>query len=234
MAAFRWFVLLATIALCGALFLTHWSEIGAVLYGQVHQARVEQKWESRGFRGTREFYIRYSYEAGGEPQFREQIVAEEQYEKIPTPSRQAAAPTIPVYTRGSGSRYREIVLMPGESVWWPVKKDLLCSLPLLLLGVYWVFLRGWREKSLYRWGTPHQGVIFKLRINRSQWARSSVREYLIDYEFEHPRLGICRHEMEVDEASWQRAREGEMVTVLVDPHDARESLIYECGEFECK
>jgi hypothetical protein len=118
----------------------------------------------------------------------------------------------------------------------------LLILPILIGGFFRGYFVGSQEKWLCRWGRPCGGrIVRKWKVEgepprsfQLQSEPSQRTTYHLQYEFLHPLLGVQTEILEMDEGRWDRLREGQALTVLIDSYASGKKVIYELSSFECR
>jgi len=216
------------VALFG-LYLLAWAPIkGIVTFGgQIVNGQIDQKYTTFG--KANHYYIKYSYKIAGQTHTgRREIDSETDF------NRMEDGQPLPVHLALIFGHYFDEVLLEGEHEAKPVLDQLLLAfVPNVLItgGLFYiVFVQYWLQKRLCRRGTPVPGRITQKKISRGRHSTY----YELHYEFAHPRLGISKSHDSVAPTLWEKATEGEFVTVLCHPHRSEHSsLIYEYGCFIC-
>jgi hypothetical protein len=203
--------------------------IAVVTHGESHPGQVQRTWISKSRRSTT-YHVQYSYEAGGQFHSGSRSVSSGQYDDLSGP----AAQSVPLDVRAMpiGDVFFEQAFLPGEWLWGPVW--LAALIAAIVNGVaslifYYVWIVPWRQKLLVRDGKPVAGQIVKMHSTSGK-----TTSYYLDYEFDHPGLGVRTATLMVQSESWHRAQVGEPVTVLCYAHRKRPTVIYEYGDFECR
>jgi hypothetical protein len=210
-------------------YLLAWVPIKAIVTfrGEVITGRIDGKEVTSGKNTT--YHITYSYKIAGETNTGRRNV-----EYVSDFDRLAVNDPIPVHVARIFGHYFDEVLLEGEHEAKPMLDQLLLAFVpnVLLTGSLFgiVFVQYWLQKRLCRRGTPVPGRITDKKIHRSK----SSTSYELHYEFAHPRLGISKSHSSVAFSQWEKASEGEFVTVLCNPRRwAHASVIYEYGNFMC-
>jgi hypothetical protein len=199
-----------------------------VTHGESHPGIVTKTWTSRGRRST-SYNVAYSYEAGGQSHSGSRSVTHAQYDQL------VASPTaLPLDVRAKevlGTYYDEMFL-PGDShtkpVWMAALVAVIINGVACLIG-YLTWIVPMQHKRLCREGKPIPG-----RITRMHSSSGKTTTYYLDYEFDHPGLGLRTATMTVESQRWHQAQVGELVTALCYPNRKRPTVIYEYGDFECR
>ena len=198
-----------------------------VTHGESHPGTVTKTWTSRGRRST-SYYVAYSYEAGGQVRTDSRSVSSSQYDRL------TASPTVmPLEVRAKEilGTYYDQMFLPGESLMKPVWVAALVAVIIngvaCLIG-YLIWIIPMQHKGLCRSGKPIIG-----HITRMHSSSGKTTTYYLDYEFDHPGLGVRTATMTVTSDRWHQAQVGEAVSVLCYPHQKRPTVIYEYGDFEC-
>ena len=198
-----------------------------VTQGESHPGTVEKTWTSRGRRST-SYYVRYWYEAGGQVRSDSRSISYPQFEALT-----AQPNAVPLDVRAKevfGSWYDQMFL-PGESLTGPVWVAALVAVIMngfaCLIG-YFIWYVPMQHKGLCRQGKPIAG-----RITRMHSSSGKTTTYYLDYEFDHPGLGVRTGTMTVSAERWHQAQVGEAVSVLCYPNRKRPTVMYEYGDFEC-
>jgi hypothetical protein len=221
--------LFAVIFLCVGLFLLARIPIvyAMVTHGESHTGTVQKTWTSRGRRST-SYHVQFSYEAGGQIHTDSRTVSHAQYDQLST-----APPSLPLDVRALSfaDTYYDQMYLPGESLWGPVWVAVLVAVVgngIAWLISYFVWIVPWQHKKLCREGKPIVGQIARMHSTKGK-----TTTYFLDYEFDHPGLGVRVRTMTVTRERWHQAYVGEPVSVLCYSHRKRPTVIYEYGDFEC-
>lgn len=202
--------------------------IAVVTHGESHPGTVEKTWSSRGRRST-SYHVAYWYEAGGQVRSDSRTVSHTQYDRL---SGSPSALPLDVRAMEIGGTYFDQMYLPGESLWWPV------WVAVLVAGIgngvawlisYFAFIVPLQHKKLCREGKPIPG-----RISKMHSSTGKTTTYYLDYDFDHPGLGMRTATMTVTSARWHQAQVGEPVTVLCYQNRKRPTVMYEYGAFECR
>jgi hypothetical protein len=95
-------------------------------------------------------------------------------------------------------------------------------------ATYFLFMRAWRMRRLIRVGIVAPGVITHKRLVE----RKTPMLYL-GYRFATPDGREHQAEQRIWSLDWDRARQGQTVTVLHWPGRERPSVIYEFARYQC-
>jgi hypothetical protein len=201
--------------------------IAVVTHGESHVGTVEKTWSSRGRRST-SYHVRYWYEAGGQVRSDSRSVSHSQYDRL-----SSSLPALPLDVRAKeiGGTYFNEMYLPGESLWGPVWVAVLVAVVgngVAWLISYFAFIVPLQHKKLCREGKAIVG-----HITRMHSSSGKTTTYYLDYEFDHPGLGMRTATMTVTSERWHLAYVGEAVTVLCYPNKKRPTVMYEYGDFEC-
>jgi hypothetical protein len=203
--------------------------IAIVTHGESHSGVVMKTWSGKsGRRGTITYHLRYAYEAAGQTHSDSRTVSQEQYDQL---SSYPPALPLDVKALSIGGTYFDEMFLPGEWLWGPVWLAVLIAAignGIAFVILYYVWIVPWRHKLLCRDGKPVFGRIVKMHTTTGK-----TTSYYLDYEFDHPGLGIRTATVMVQSEAWHRAQVGEPVSVLCYPHRKRPTVIYEYGDFEC-
>ncbi len=205
--------------------------IAAVFFGEVHDGRVVKTWTTTGKKGSVTYRMKYSYDAGGQERTGDRTVSKTEYQQLSGWSEGQWSGPLKVHTTSVMGHYFDQVVLPDESPWEPVGLSLVMALlwnGIVFIFVYLLWIAPWREKRLYRWGTPVPGRIFGKHTTRGK-----TTSYYLDYEFVQPGFGLRKKKQGVTSERYYAAREGEMVTVLCYPNRKGPTVVYEYGDFEC-
>jgi len=203
--------------------------IAEMFFGQVTQGQIIKKWTTSGKKTN--YHIKYEYDVNGVHRSGERSCSQSEYDAIADPSRTQPPPSIEIRGLNIAGRYFHEAMLPDESRWGKIGFFMFFALfwnGVLSVFVYILWIAPWREKRLYRWGTPVPGRIYG-KHTRSGKSTS----YYLDYEFIQPQLGMLRKRQSVPSERYYKAHEGQLVTVLCYPHKTRTTVIYEYGDFEC-
>ena len=202
--------------------------IAIIKQGQSHRGQVQKTWRTPS--GER-YYVRFTYEAGGRVHIGIRTISSGQYEQFfGSPATQPALP-IKVRAMPIAGFYFNQMYLPGEWLWGPVFGALkvmaeAALVTWILIYLTWILPR--RQKRLCRDGIPISGQIVKLRT-----LSNKATSYKVDYQFDHPRLGIQTERMLIQPKRWKPAEVGDRVSILCDPNKKRPTVIYEYSDFEC-
>jgi len=202
--------------------------IAIVNHGESHPGQIQKTWSTPSGGAH---YARFTYEAGGRIHSGSRTISSEQYQQFfASPATQPALP-IDVRVMPIGGFYFKQMYLPGEWLWGPVWRVLEVMaedafVAWILIYLTWILPR--RQKRLCRDGTPISGRIVKLRT-----LSNKATSYQVDYQFDHPRLGVQTERMLIQPKRWKPAEVGEPVTVLCYPNRKWPTMIYEYGDFEC-
>src|SRR5215212_3866639 len=198
-----------------------------VTHGESHPGSVTKTWTSRGRRSTT-YHVGYSYEAGGQLRTDSRSVSHSQYDQLA-----ASPPNLPLDVRVKeiwGTHYDQMFL-PGESRMGPVWMAALVAVIINGVGCligYFIWLVPAQHKRLCREGKPIVG-----HVTRMHSSSGKTTTYYLDYEFDHPGLGVRTATMTVTSDRWHQAQVGEPVSVLCYPNRKGPTVMYEYGDFEC-
>jgi hypothetical protein len=201
--------------------------IAVVTHGESHVGTVEKTWSSRGRRST-SYHVRYWYEAGGQVRSDSRTISRAEFDQL-----SMNPPTLPLDVRALAIQgtYFDQMYLPGESLWGPVWIAVLVAVLMngfaCLIG-YFIWIVPMQHKRLCREGKPILG-----RITRMHSTHGKTTTYYLDYEFDHPSVGVRVASMSVPRERWHQAQVGEIVTVLCYPNRKRPTVMYEYGDFEC-
>jgi len=202
--------------------------IAVVTQGESHAGTVEKTWTSRGRRGSTHYHVGYAYEAGGIIHSDSRSVSHSQYDQL---AANRGAMPLDVRAMEIGGTYFDQMFLPGEWLWGPVWLAVLIAAIIngvALLICYFVWIVPAQHKGLCRAGKPVPG-----RISRMHSSSGKTTTYYLDYEFDHPGLGVRTATLTVPSERWHMAQVGEPVTVLCYANRKRPTVMYEYGDFEC-
>ena len=204
--------------------------IGEMFFGTVQQGRIVGKWTTSTKRTN--YHIRYAYDVNGDHRAAERSCSEAEYQVIPDPARAQPPPTIEIRGLSVLGHYFHEAMLPGESRWAEIGALAGAALfwnGILSVFVYLLWILPWREKQLYRWGTPVPG-----RITGKHTRTGKSVSYYLDYEFISPRWGVLKRQQTIaGQQYYHQTHPGQLVTILCYPQKKRPSVIYEFGSFEC-
>jgi hypothetical protein len=223
----RLFILPHTIIGIGMLFMVPLT-MAEVLFGDVHQGRIVKKWTTTG--EDTSYHIGYEYDADGMHRKGDRTCSRSQYSAINDPARNQTPQSVKIRSLHLG-RHWHVALLPGESGWGKVVFYLIFGTfwnGIVAVFVYVLWIAPWREKQLYRRGTPVPGRIYAKRTESGE-----DTSYYLDYEFIQPQLGMQRKKQSVTSDRFNQANEGQLVTILCYPNKTSPTAIYEYGDFVC-
>jgi len=175
--------------------------------------------------------LKYSYIAGGKEHFGSRQIKESQKtELFPPPGKQ----TVPIKVRAASflGLYWDEVLLSGEGPLGPAFEGFAVGTGFGIVILMFTYMSHHRQFSplrrLYKHGTAVQGRIVGKQIVR----KKNKNPYRLDYEFEHPKFGTIKHFVNVSSPAWNKAYEGQPITVLMMPNRKR-SVAYEYGDYVC-
>ena len=203
--------------------------IAEMFFGQVDQGQIVKKWTTSGKKTN--YHIKYAYDANGIHHTNERSCSEDEYSQLVGPSKNQSTSNIEIRSLNILGRHFHEALLPDESRWGKI--GVIAGMALFWNGIlsifiYLLWIAPWREKCLFRLGTPVPG-----RIYAKHTRSGKTTSYYLDFEFIQPQLGIVRNQQYVSFAKYNSTTEGQLVTVLCYPHKKRPSVIYEFGNFEC-
>jgi len=196
----------------------------------VHDGRVVKKWTTTGEDDT-VYHVGYEYDADGMHRKGDLSCSRSQYNALNDPARNQTPQSVQIRSLHLLGRHWHEALLPGESgsrrIWFYVFFALFWN-SVLSVFVYLFWVGPWRERRLYRWGTPVPGRIASKRNESGE-----NTSYYLDYEFIQPQLGMQRKKQSVTSDRFNAAGVGQLVTVLCYSNKKSPTAIYEFGDFVC-
>lgn len=172
------------------------------------------------------YFLRCRYSLNDQTYTRNELVSLNTYNRVSTgaDARVQVSPILP----GKDS----LILLPGKSPWEDVIILLLGSVVLNgLMGVtvWHVVVVPWRRKQLVIKGTPISGRL----VNKVLVTSSRMTYYQLLYEFQPPgHEDTVSGKQYVREDDWKAVKIGKAVTVLYDPDNVKNSVLYRYADFE--
>ena len=225
----RLFILPHMIVGVGMLFMVPLT-ILKVYFGERHEGRIVKKWTTSGEDGTI-YHIGYEYDADGMHRTGDRTCSRSQYNALNDPAPNQTPQGIEVRSFHLLGRHWHEALLPGESGLKRIGFYAFFALfwnGVVSVFVYLFWIGPWRQRQLYRWGTPVPGRIASKRTESGE-----NTTYYLDYEFIQPQLGMQRKKQSVTSDRFSQAGVGQLVTVLCYPNKTAPSEIYEFGDFVC-
>jgi hypothetical protein len=206
--------------------------IAVVTRGESHPGQVQKTWTTRGKRGSINYHLQFSYEAGGQIHTATRSLSKDQFNRISTSlTTTQPAPPLDVRALSLSGHYFQESFLPGESLWSPIWFAIFIATIeniIAWLVLYFVWIVAWRQKILCRQGQPIPG-----HIVRKHTTKGKTTSYYLDYQFDHPGLGLRTATLFVNPDRWRQAHVGEPVTVLCYPSRKRPTVMYEYCDIEC-
>jgi hypothetical protein len=191
-------------------------------FGTDHVARILEVRTTTGSKGSVHCNATYAYD--GPDGYRHGVAS------VPRETC-TGGETIVVRSIGRPPLFYEAPIVGGGNVWIMIAG-------IWAFGLFWVgvlsafvhqlYVVPWRQRRLYRTGTPVRGTVIDKRVGKG---RSST--YHLRYAYRTDDGQSFEEEMSTSREDYQSAAPGAPVTVLIDPGKPRRSIIYEYGPYHC-
>lgn len=214
--------------LCAALWTTG-IFLAVGVFGSSYDGVIVKKDASRAVKGTKGWYVKYTYTVDGREYATEVSVSKERFAEI---------------NEGDAITVRALESSPESGPWprvpghWPITElGGKWIITLFWNGIMSVFLwnmyvRPWRIRRLVRWGWPTEGIIRDVQMKTGKGSTS----YRINYEYascpvdgSDGQLFSGKMTSTVKDASY--AQTGHLITVLYDPNKPTRSVVYRYSDY---
>jgi hypothetical protein len=199
------------------------------LLGKSYEGKIVKKDDSRSTKGTRHYYVQYTYDVDGRGYRGEVKVTKDRFDEM---------------REGDAITVRAWDVMPDSGQWPRVPGHL----PIEDLGgkwffaVFWnglmsvflwmVYVRPWRQRQLVRIGIPTQGIIRDVNT----YTNKGTKNYVLKYEYAVPATEeqpgqVLHGRLTSTVKAAAGANRGDVVTVLYHPQKPRRSLLYAYSDY---